>query len=89
MTGADELRLKVWVEDVWYSVPIAAAPDWAVERVKQEALRAGVGIAVDPGRYEVKFRGALVTDERASLADLGVPTGAALAVLNAARRPAR
>lgn len=89
MTTASELQLRVWIEDVWDTVAITATPDWPVGRVKEEALRTGLGFRVDPSRYEVKFRGAVVTDERSSLADLGVPTRAALAVLATARRPVR
>ncbi|UCG85121.1 MAG: hypothetical protein JSW71_14415 [Gemmatimonadota bacterium] len=89
MTGPSELGLKVWIEDVWDTVPVPAAPDWPVGRVKEEALRTGVGGGIDPARYAVKFRGALVTDERVSLAELGVPPMAVLAVLAAARRPVR
>jgi hypothetical protein len=89
MAAPNELPLKVWIEDVWDTILVAAAPDWSVGRVKEEALRAGVGGAADPARYQVKFRGALVMDERISLGDLGVPARAALAVLAAARRPVR
>jgi hypothetical protein len=89
MTGQAELQLAVWVEDVWARVPVAAAPDWPLERVKEEALREAVGAAVNPTLYEVKFRGVLVSDEGASLTDLRIPNRAALAVLPTARRPAR
>jgi hypothetical protein len=89
MTTASELQLRVWIEDVWDTVAMTATPDWPVGRVKEEALHTGLGFHVDPSRYEVKFRGAVVTDEQSSLADLGVPTRAALAVLATARRPVR
>jgi len=89
MTAPNQLPMKVWIEDVWDTILVAAALDWSVERVKEEALRTGVGLGADPAGYRVKFRGALVTDERISLADLGVPARAALAVLATARRPVR
>jgi hypothetical protein len=89
MTQTSELQLKVWIEDVWDTVHIAASPDWSVGRVKEEALRSAIGNRVDPADYQVKFKGALVLDERNSLSQLHVPHMAPLAVLSSLRRPVR
>jgi len=89
MTQSSELQLKVWIEDVWDTVHIAASPDWSVGRVKEEALRAAIGNSADPADYQVKFKGALVLDERNSLSQLHVPHMAPLAVLSSLRRPVR
>ena len=46
-------------------------------------------MAGDEGSYEVKFRGARVSDERRTLAELGVRDGSALIILPVRRRPVR
>ncbi len=83
------VRLRVTVADTWEVCPLEARKNESVADVKRRALEAA---RIDPARaegYEVKFGGALVRDERCSLADLKVPDGAALVVLAARRRAAR
>jgi len=82
-----EFSVKVWVEDVWDTVRVAADPGWPVARVKEEALKAAIGVRADPARYLVKLRGALVLNEAASLAQLEVSSLTSLTVLAARRRP--
>ena len=82
-------RLRVTVTDAWDTVALDAAPDMTVEEVKHEALRRTLGAVRDPSMYEVKFRGALVLDEGARVADVDFPDGAPLIVLAARRRPVR
>jgi len=88
MTTQPELRLKVWVEDVWDTVSMKVPTDWQVERVKAEALRQAIG-AADPADYKVKYHGAPVLDDKVSLAEMGVGNWATLTVLPARRRPVR
>lgn len=87
--SVDVLTLRVSVPEVWDLVTLEAAPDWTVERLKSEALAAALGGSPDAARYETKFRGGLVLDERATLASLEVRSGASLIVLPARRRPVR
>lgn len=90
MTAGTEMRIRVCVTDVWDTVPLAVAPEWTVGRIKAEALRQATGRArLDPERYIVKYRGARVLDEQRTLAELGVPDGAAFIVLPASRQPVR
>jgi hypothetical protein len=84
---ASELQVRAWVEDVWDTVVIAAAPDWTVARVKAEAVRAATEVEANPDGYQVKLHGALVLDENRSLSDLGVTNRTTFTVLSARRRP--
>jgi hypothetical protein len=89
VTVSIALDLRVSVPEVWDTVHLAAAGDWTIERVKQEALAAALSGSASPDRYVVKYRGALMLDEGATLSALGVPAGAALVVIRAHRRPVR
>jgi hypothetical protein len=60
-----------------------------VAEVKAAALLLAAGRPLEPGDYQVKFRGALVTDERRTVGDLGARDGTPLIVLPARRRPVR
>lgn len=84
-----DLLVRVTVTDTWEVVDVAAAPTTTARAVKQEALRRGLHAEPDADTYAIKFRGALVTDETATLEALGVPTGGAMIVLPARRRPVR
>lgn len=83
------LLVRVTVTDTWEMVDVAAAPTTSVRAVKEEALRRGLHAEPDAEAYVIKFRGALVTDETTTLEALGVPTGGAMIVLPARRRPVR
>ncbi|HWP37328.1 MAG TPA: ubiquitin-like domain-containing protein [Gemmatimonadales bacterium] len=83
------LRVRVWVPDVWDAVELSFPPTATVADVKAAALRQATGRLPPVDEYEVKFRGALVIDERRTLADMGVRDGAPLIVLPARRRPVR
>lgn len=89
MTTATELRVRVTVPEVWDHVQIAADPSWPIRQVKEEALRATTGGDANAEAFEVKFRGAKVLDESATLAQLRVPDNGALVVLRARRQPVR
>jgi hypothetical protein len=81
--------LRVWVPEVWDIVELSVRPGSTVAEVKSEALRRAVGERLDPSAYQVKFRGALITDEAETLAELEVPDRAPMIVLAARRRPVR
>ena len=89
MTVAAELPIRVMVTDAWDRVHLTVSPDRPVGEVKEAALRRALGGRARPEEYEVKFRGALVLDERRTLAELEVPVDGALIVLPARRRPVR
>lgn len=89
---AERYAVRVMVPDAWDQVFLAVAPTTTLADVKRQALEralkrppAGAGLE----DYVVKFRGALVTDEGATLASLGIGANAPLIVLSARRRPVR
>ncbi len=89
MTVQTSFSVRVLVEDVWDTVHLSVTPDWSVSRLKKAAITAA-GCAHDPlAEYEVKFRGALITNEHATLGELHVPDNAAFIVLSSRRRPVR
>jgi hypothetical protein len=83
------MTVRVWVPEVWDIVSLDAGPEWSVARLKSEALERATGRAPDGEAYEVKFRGALVLDESATLSALGAPDNASFIVLHARRLPAK
>lgn len=83
------LSLRVTVGDTWLPLPLEAAPNETVGRVKARALAACGIDAARAGEYEVKLGGALLPDERRTLEALGVKPGMALIVLARRRRPVR
>jgi hypothetical protein len=89
MTTAGERHLRVTVTDTWDTVRIVATPDLDIADVKRRALQEATGRSVAPEAYVVKFRGSLVLDERRTVGDLAIPSGAALIVLPARRHPVR
>ena len=86
---SDERQLRVTVSEAWDTVTVTAGGDRPFGEIKAEALERALGRTVDPAGFVLKFRGALVDDERRSLDDLDVPDGAALIVLPARRAPVR
>jgi hypothetical protein len=89
VTGVGGLPVRVWVADVWDTLSLDAQPDWTVLDLKRTALERGTARAPDPGAYQVKFRGALVTDESTTLESLDVPAGGTFVVLPSRRVPVR
>ncbi len=82
------LPVRVMVQEAWDEVRLALPPEASVAEVKRAALRQA-GVASDPDAYLVKYRGATLLDEGASLAEAGVVPDAALIVLSRRRRPVR
>ncbi len=83
------MTVRVWVPEVWDIVSLEASPEWTVARLKAEALAQATGREPDGEAYEVKFRGAPVLDESATLGALGAPPNASFIVLPVSRQPAR
>lgn len=88
MTAATALTVRVTVTDAWDTVRLEVPANTTIHDLKVDALRRALGKA-DIDAYQVKFRGALMLQEGRTLADAGVPSGAALIVLAARRRPVR
>lgn len=81
------LPVRVTVLDTWDEVPLDLPADTPVAEVKSRALRA-TRVTRAPGDYLVKYLGAELQDESASLAAAGVAPNGALIVLPRRRRPA-
>ena len=91
MTAATErFTVRVMVTDAWDQVTIPVEPGTTVVELKRQALtRALKRSAVRLDDYVVKFRGAQVTDESATLGAVGAVPNAPFVVLPARRRPVR
>lgn len=83
-----DLPVRVTVLDTWDEVPLRLPPETPVGELKVRALEAS-RVTRAPAEYQVKYLGAELGDERASLADSGVVANAALIVLSRRRRPSR
>ena len=86
MTGT--VPLRVMVLDAWDAVTLDLPLSTSLGDLKREAL-ARARVLGDPDQYLVKFRGAVLDDERRSLQEAGVPANAPLIVLSRRRRPVR
>lgn len=87
---AGRFTVRVMVTDVWDHVALAVGADTPVVEIKRQALeRARRRPATDADDYMVKFRGAAVLDERATLGALGARPGSAFIVLPRRRQPVR
>jgi hypothetical protein len=85
----DGLRLRVAVTDTWDTVTVDAPPSLTMGELKRRALAEATGRTVRPEEYVLKYRGALIVDERATVSDLALRSGAPLIVLPARRYPVR
>lgn len=83
------VRLRVAVTDAWDTVTIEASPSLTMGELKRRALAEATGRTVPPEQYVLKYRGALVLDEHATVSDLALRSGAPLIVLPARRHPVR
>ena len=83
------LSLKVRLGDTWQELDLDSSVDESVASVKNRALAAQRRGTQAGSVYEVKFGGALVRDETASLGSLGATDGSSLIVLARRRRPVR
>ena len=90
MTALTEhYAVRVMVTDVWDQVFLPVEPTTTVAQLKKEALGKALRRRVPPDEYVVKFRGAELLDESATLASLGAGAGAPFIVLPRRRQPVR
>jgi hypothetical protein len=82
------LPLRVMVEDVWNEVLLELPTTTSVGDIKRQAL-AATHVTRDPSHYVMKFRGAELSDESRSAAEVGLVPNGALIVLARRRRPVR
>ena len=82
------IPLRVTLTDVWDEFHLDLPSETPLSQVKQQVLDLG-RLPADPARYVVKYRGASLTDESRSLADLGVVKNAALIMLPRRRQPVK
>ena len=88
--AAERFAVRVMVTDVWDHVEIPVDLGTTVAELKRQALtRALKRSPVRLDDYVVKFRGAQVTDESATLGALGAVPNAPFIVLPARRQPVR
>ena len=88
--AAEKFAVRVMVTDVWDHVVIAVDPGTRIADVKREALaRALKGKVADLDDYMVKFRGAEVSDEQATVESVGATANSSFIVLPVHRRIVR
>jgi hypothetical protein len=76
------------VHEAWDTVELPWRADQVVADLKAEALRR-VRVMTSPDAYVVKWRGAELRDESATVATLGIAAGGSVIVLHRQRRPVR
>ena len=90
VAAAQRFAVRVMVTPVWDQVFLAVDPATTVADLKAQALaQATQRTSERPDDYVVKFRGALIADERTTLERLGAVPNAAFIVLPARRQPVR
>lgn len=80
--------LRVTVLEAWDEVRMPFDPAMRLAEVKRRAL-ASARVTEAADRFLVKFRGAEVRDEQATLAECGIPEAAPLIVMRRHRRAVR
>jgi hypothetical protein len=86
---AQGFAVRVMVTPVWSNVELRVDDSTTVQQLKRDALQAALKTSVDGADYVVKFRGALVSDESATLGKIGVVPHAPFIILPARRQPVR
>lgn len=87
--GAGTITLRIQAAELWNAVRVVAAPETAVEEVKQRAVRELFPDHESIGDFVLKLHGWEILDERASLKDSGVTEGSILLLTYRRRRPVR
>jgi hypothetical protein len=82
------IPVRVMLTDLWDEFRLDLPSETPLSQVKQQVLDLG-RLTADAAKYEVKYRGAQLTDETRSLADLGVVKNAALIMLPRRRQPVK
>ena len=86
MTAPVAIRVKV--EDAWDEVLLELPDGTPLSELKRQAL-ALTHVTKNPSEYLIKYRGAAVSDESRSLAQMGFVPNSALIILAKRRRPVR
>ena len=82
--------VRVMVTEAWDQVLLAVEPRTTVAELKRQALSQALKrTVIRPGDYVVKFRGAQVLNEAATIAALGAGPNAPFIVLPARRQAVR
>jgi hypothetical protein len=87
---SDGFAVRVMVPEIWDHVVVAVEPTTTVATLKREALLRALkrpGVRLED--YVVKFRGAALTNEAATLADVGAEANSPFIILPARRQPVR
>jgi hypothetical protein len=86
MTAAVPVRIKV--EDAWDEVFLEFPDGTPLSELKRQALQL-TRVTGNPANYLIKYRGAALSDESRSLAQVGFVPNSALIILAKRRRPVR
>jgi hypothetical protein len=86
MTGP--VPVRVTVEDAWDEVFLELPDGTPLSELKRQALEL-THITRSPSEYLIKYRGAAVSDESRSLAEVGFVPNSGLIILAKRRRPVR
>ena len=86
MTAPIPLRVKV--EDAWDEVFLQLPDGTPLSELKRQALEL-THVTTNPSQYLIKYRGAALSDESRSLAQVGLVPNSALIILAKRRRPVR
>jgi hypothetical protein len=76
------------VEDAWDEVFLELPDGTPLSELKRQALEL-TRVTRNPSEYLIKYRGAAVSDETRSLAQMGFVPNSALIILAKRRRPVR
>ena len=86
MTAPVAVRVKV--EDAWDEVFMELPDGTPLSELKRQALEL-THVTRNPSEYLIKYRGAALSDETRSLAEMELVPNAALIILAKRRRPVR
>ena len=87
--AGERFAVRVMVTDAWDQVFLAVKPQTTVAELKRQALARALKRGDVADDYIVKFHGAQVFDEAATLGSLGVRGNAPFIILPARRRAVR
>jgi hypothetical protein len=82
------MPVRVTVEDAWDEVLLELPDGTPLSELKRQALER-THITRNPSEYLIKYRGAALSDESRSLAQVGFVPNSALIILAKRRRPVR
>ena len=82
------MAVRVTVEDAWDEVLLLLPEGTPLSELKRQALEV-THVIRNPSEYLIKYRGAAVSDESRSLAQMGFVPNSPLIILAKRRRPVR